>query len=539
VQAAESITEKPVSAALLYFLSFSSGAAGMILEMTGSRILAPYLGTTLEVWTALIGVFLGCLAVGNAWGGRLADRHGARRALVRAFTVAAVWTLITAMAKDVTLGIFQNVIADRRLLAVAVTMLFLGPPAVALGIVSPCAARLSITNLDSGGRSIGRVYAISTAGGIIGTFLAGYVLFAFMGHRSVLLATAAALALCAWIAADRKRLRAWVLVLALLLGPAFAGLSRLEAFVKQPIRADIDTRYNRVWIADAFYGPKAEPAVLFMVNDAYDSGVSRASRELLFEYTRFFAKFRAIHPRARRFLVVGSGCGTLVEHLLDESPDNRIDAVELDPQLTELGRRFFKFREDPRLTVHHEDARTFLRRSDASYDVIFVDVFHSLTIPFHLATVEAFRETAARLAPGGIIMANVIAAAEGPRDGLLRAIVSTYKAVFPQVRIFAMIDPEDGDLLQNFIVVASADKEPRRIDPKHPAGFDILSSEWTRDLRAGRVMTDDFAPVEHYTAVFLRDRGGAGRDPVTQRSRFLLEEISSAVEKFFKRTGAR
>ncbi|RPJ76167.1 MAG: spermidine synthase, partial [Desulfobacteraceae bacterium] len=229
---------------MLEIAVFLCGAVVMAIELTGSRVVAPYLGTSLVVWTGLIGIILGSLSLGYWWGGRLADRRPEARLLGRIILLAALATGAIAVTSSFVLEYLQSQGIGLYAAAVWATLLLFAPPAVLLGMVAPFAVRLKLTDTASGGRTAGTLYAISTIGSIAGTFLAGFVLIAWIGSTNILLLMAAVLAvasLCAARSGAVSKGAACAFFLALLLG-AVGHDARLahEGFV------DTDTPYNRV-----------------------------------------------------------------------------------------------------------------------------------------------------------------------------------------------------------------------------------------------------------------------------------------------------
>ena len=184
---------------MLHCCIFLCGAAVMIIELTGSRILAPFLGTSLIVWTSLIGIILACLSLGAWWGGNLADRHPHSRVLGMIVLMAAWSTAGIGLSKTWVLHFLQGT-GSLHTIAIVATVALFAPAAILLGMVAPFAVRLHLEDTASGGRTAGGLYAISTIGSIAGTFLAGFVLIAWVGSTAILFITAAMLVLAAWMA---------------------------------------------------------------------------------------------------------------------------------------------------------------------------------------------------------------------------------------------------------------------------------------------------------------------------------------------------
>lgn len=210
--------------------------------------------------------------------------------------------------------------------------------------------------------------------------------------------------------------------------------------------------------------------------------------------------------------MLGGGGYCVPRHILAERPEVSFDVVELDPGITETARRYFGLKEDPRLSIFHEDARTFLNREalrvqkrggEGDYDAVFLDVFgSSYTIPFHLATVEAAERVRDVLKPDGVTIVNVISSLYGLRCGVFHGIYAAFSEVFPHVLIFPASAPEPRYALsqQNLMIVALKAKDLPPVPPA-PEGelASLLTHQWLLPFTPSvPAFTDDFAPVERY-----------------------------------------
>ena len=207
---------------MLEIAVFLCGAVVMVIELTGSRVLAPYLGTSLVVWTSLIGIILASLSIGYWWGGRLADRRPEARLLGRIILLSAFATAFMALIKTFVLGFLQAQSGGLHTAAMSATLLLFAPPSILIGMVSPFAVRLKLEDTQTSGRTAGKLYAISTIGSISGTFLAGFVLIPGLGSTNILLLMAAVLALASLLV-ERSHGRIKAAVLRDLPDSAFPG----------------------------------------------------------------------------------------------------------------------------------------------------------------------------------------------------------------------------------------------------------------------------------------------------------------------------
>ncbi len=469
----------------------------MILELVGSRIVAPYVGTSIFVWTNLIGVILGFLSLGYYWGGLAADRDPRERTFSLVILGAAVWVALIALVYDPVLVLIQWGIRDVRLAAMAAALALFAAPSVLLGMVLPYAVKLKTSTLERTGAMVGGLYALSTLGSIAGTFLAGFVLLSYFGNTLILFMLSALLALASWAASSSAR-GAKILCLAASLLLA-AGSDVLASVVRGPNLVDANTPYSRVWIYDL----KASSSQSFrcmQINDELSSMKLAGSDELITPYLRYYRLSAHFFPNPRKGLMLGGAAYSYPRDFLKAFPEARIDVVEIDPGVTELARKYFDLKDDARLFIHHEDARTFLNRNTEKYDLIFSDVFRSDSIPFHLTTREAIAKMHAALTEKGVLMINVISAVEGRRGEFLRAELATLKIYFAQVYVFAVSDAEHGNAVQNLMVAAFKSEEVPKFYSRDPEMHGYLQRLWIKPIpEDAPALTDDFAPVDRYS----------------------------------------
>jgi len=479
---------------MLHCCIFLCGAALMIIELTGSRILAPFLGTSLVVWTSLIGVIMASLSLGAWWGGMLADRHPQPRLLGRIVLLAAWATAAIGLSKTWILEALQNT-GGLHSLAIVATIILFAPAAVLLGMAPPFAVRLCLHDREHGGRIAGKLYAVSSIGSIVGTFLAGFILIPWAGSTAILFITAAMLALASWMADPEARLVPAVSIAVLLL--LLYLFRQQDLWLAQAGFFDRDTPYNRVLVYASreegsgrltramVTGPQGRQSTMYLDD----------SLELALPYTRFFRLFEYYRPKARRMLVLGGGGYSFPKYALAHYPDLQVDVVELDPGITELARSHFGLTDHPRLRIVAEDARTFLRKVDQPYDVILCDVFNShYSIPFHLVTIEAVRQLRAALKPEGVILVNLLASPEGVASGLYKTFRATFAMEFPFVHAYAVTDPTAPRLWQNMLLAAGRDAPAHA--PDDPALEAMLMHRLPDPGGTWPPFTDEYAPVD-------------------------------------------
>ncbi len=493
-----------------------SGAAVMGLELTGVRVLAPHMGTSIVVWTSLIGVILASMSFGYWYGGKLADRKPRAEMLVLLLWSAAVWIGLVALLKTSVLFSIQRGIPDIRVGAILGTMLLFAPPSAFLAMIAPYAARLTFHELGDSGRTVGRLYALGTIGSIAGTFFAGFVLPIYLGNTRLLLGIASILFLAALpLVSRRLALLATgigiFLLSAFFIAAIFVRLERAAGFI------DIDTAYHRAWIYNALDPERVRTVKLLMLEKTPHSAIFLNDDELVFAYAKFFRIAAHLRPNMKRALMIGGGAYSYPRDFLARNPNARLDVVEIDPKLTEIAKQYFRLKEDPRLTIIHEDARTYLYGSENSYDVIFVDAFNSYySVPYHLTTQEAVRSMYDRLDDGGAVIVNLVSALRGPKGLFAEAEYATYRSVFPQAYLFSVYAADPGTI-QNVVLVALKSKEVPQWESADSEIEGYLRRRFKEEIPNRAVLTDDYAPVDYYV---LKGTGFADRS-------FLHYDVSS------------
>ena len=489
---ARTVDERPGSLAL-GALVFGAGIGALATEITASRLLAPYFGSSTIVWANLIGIVLAALALGYWLGGRIADRRPFPSLL--GFIVLAAAACVAAIpfvAKpflDLTVEGLDNASAGAVVGSFLAVLLLCAPPVVLLGMVSPFAIRLAVSSIETAGAVAGRLYALSTAGSLLGTFLPALALIPAVGTQRTFVAIAALLAASSCFLLGARYLVVAAVLAALVAVPP--GAVKAEAGLLH----EETSYYQYIQVVERSDGRR-----LLSLNEGV--AVHSVWRPDSVLTGGVWDAFLAIPPLLGRPLervaILGNAAGTTARALGVYYPEASIDGVELDPAVSRVGRRYFAMGENPRLTVHDADARPFLRSTDVEYDLIVVDAYHQPYVPFYLATREFFRLVREHLAPDGIVALNVAAVPDDKR--LVRAMETTLAAEMPQVL-------EWPALRFNTIVLGLTEPltaaELRRRLARGPADLASLRELLARDSRpveaAGRAWTDDRAPVEWVT----------------------------------------
>jgi predicted membrane-bound spermidine synthase len=489
-----------ISLRRLYWAVFLCGAVVMILELVGTRIVAPFLGSTIYVWTSLIGTILASLSAGYWYGGKRADLKPASRELAKIIFLAAIFIAMLAVIKYPVLLAINYYVADIRLASLIGSIILFALPTFLLGMVSPYAVKLSIGDLVHSGAAVGRLYAVSTLGSILGTFLGGFFLISWIGNTMLLVILGMVLIIAAWIVAGVGLARQSITAL-VLMGLLVPGILHLKKLDEQHGIFDLDTQYQRLRVIEHKVAP-GNRLVRMLLTDA---GAVQAMMyvgspdEIAAPYIRFYRLAHHFVPEAKAALMVGGGGYSAPRDFLATYPLATMDVVEIDPQVTQVARDHFNLKDDPRMTIIHEDGRTFLSRSHNKYDVIFIDAFGSSIVPpFQLTTREAISEMADRLNPGGVVMVNEVNSLMGKTGRLLRASYRSFNEVFPQVFLFPVENPKSGDLLQNVMLVALKSSDPPEHHSPDPQLEQMLSHWWSEPIdQSEATLTDELAPIDY------------------------------------------
>lgn len=473
----------------------------MVLELLGTRVVAPYVGSSLYVWTSLIGVIMAFLSLGYYWGGALSERNAniSRLSLLVFFT--AVWVFVIALVKEVfMLWLVQILIFPHWQSIVAAIVLF-GVPSFLLGAVSPYAARLAISSVSNSGASVGKLYAISTAGSIAGTFLTGFIFVPVFGHIKTMYMIVSSLILVS-ILFSRKML--WIKII--FLGISIWAMSQgwtIANSAAHVLVLDKDTAYVRTQISESKNGNEIIRGMY--TDSAHSSSVVMGDpTKLAFDYYQYY-DLMFWNSYAKNVLMIGGAGMGYPRYALKRYPDMQMTVVEIDPELYSIAKSSMGFEPTQNLSMVFDDGRVFLNKDTHRYDAILFDVFSAYTMPWHLTTYEAAIRTKNLLTQDGVVIINSIGSLGGENSHIVKSLASTYKRVFGNVEIFAIRSVYDFTMIQNIVIVASNSSLDFQNNSLSQGGKDLLSHRSSISFESP-VFTDDWAPVDSYTSTMLVNR---------------------------------
>ncbi len=475
------------SQATLTGVVFAAGMGTLATEIGASRLLAPYFGNSTIVWANVIGLTLASLSLGYWLGGRLADRRPTPRALglvvVGAACLIAVATFAARPILDFSVEGLDRVSAGAAIGSFFGVLVLFVPPVTLLGMVAPFAIRLAIRDVETAGTVAGRLYAFSTIGSLLGTFLSALVTIPAFGTQRTLIGSAALIGAAGAVLLGRRWLFLAAGLAALLLAPPAAVKAQSGLIFEDESRYQFIQVVERDGVRRLYLDEGLATHSVWRRHDVLTGGV----------WDTYLAVPDLLGRLPERVAMLGNAAGTAARAYERYYPRAAVDGVELDPAVSKAGRRFFGMGEIGTLTVHDEDARAFLRRTDERYDVIIVDAYRPPYVPFYLATKEFFELVRERLTPGGIVALNV--ATTPDNHDLAERIGGTLASVLPKAVAWQPLRFNQIVIGQNGEPTGGARPAPRDVETL------------VEDLRANMrelepsddPWTDDRAPVEWIT----------------------------------------
>ena len=495
-----------------YFIVFTASACTLIIEIVAGRILAPTIGVSLYTWTSIIGIVLAGISLGNYLGGRIADKYPSSVTLGLILLAGGVASIGILPIDQFLADSFWALPIIPRIVALTAVLFLL--PAVILGMVSPVVIKLRLSDLSETGNVVGKIYAVSTAGSILGTFLTGFVLVQLLGTRMVILIVAFILIAMALAFGNLWRVRfaaaLGVLFVAILATSVFGGGLDSEC-----IR---ESNYYCIKVGPRNIGDR-EVQVLHL--DALLHSYVDVNDPLFlhYSYEKVFGDIATTIAHEKRdmdSLFIGGGGYTMPRFLEAMYPNSSVEVVEIDPEVVEVATEYLALPVDTRIISYAEDARTKLQDLPlGKYEFVVGDAFNDVSVPYHLTTLEFNEMVHGLLAYDGVYALNVVDRMYTGR--FLRSVVHTLRQTFAHVYVLRDDDRWTDDTRYTFVVMAA--KVPispleiysaNQIEGRGQAVTEFMPSEqlvrWLGDDRKV-VITDDFVPVDGMLApLYLESR---------------------------------
>ena len=485
----------------LYMTEFFAGMSVMAVELGASRLLAPYFSSSQIVWTIIIGTIMIAMALGNIYGGRSADKNPYPDKLYGRILIAAVWIAavpfigklaIAGIAGLLVVTINTNFLIWAAFITCMVVFVY---PLFLLGTVTPSLVKYTVDSLDDSGRTVGTLGAANTIGSIIGTFVPTFISIPAVGTAVTFLIFAGimlVIGLVYFISSKRGAAKT-AIASVLFIVCCFASPSMGFAFWEKGLTYEGESVYNYLQVKDDDENTYLSTNVLFGVQSVYVK--SGELSDMYYDYA-MAAPLMTDSPDTADILVLGMGTGTYAKQCLRYFSGAKAEGVEIDEKITDLAHKYFELPEDIKVTTY--DGRAFLAACDKKYDVIMVDAYQDITIPFQMSSVEFFTLVKDHLNEGGVMVVNMNMRSESA-DGINGCLADTISSVFDNVvtvdveystnrELFATNSDEFMDRFEAN-TAALKQEDLRRM-------MQIVRPELEPYTAGDHILTDDKAPVE-------------------------------------------
>lgn len=487
----------------LYLTEFFAGMSVMAVELGASRLLAPYFSSSQIVWTIIIGTIMIAMALGNIYGGKSADKSPNPDKLYGRILIAAVWiALIPVAGKYIVLGISALLIftVNNNFLIIAAfcaCMVIFVFPLFLLGTVTPSLAKYSVNSLDDSGRTVGTLGAFNTIGSIIGTFVPTFVTIPAVGTSITFLIFAGILIVLSviYFVSSRVGYKKVIISGVIFVVCCVFGHGDSFAFWQKDLTYEGESIYNYLQVSEDDKQVSLSTNVLFGVQSVYMKYDTLTG--LYYDYAMAAPLMVPDkNPDSMEVLILGMGTGTYATQCRKYFGDMNIEGVEIDEKITKLSRKYFALPDDINVTTY--DGRAFLNASDRKYDVIMVDAYQDITIPFQMSSIEFFRLVKSHLNENGVMVVNMNM--RGNDDGdINQYLADTISSVFGNVYTVEVDNSTNRELF------ASDNNDMMGVLNDNISGIKDADLRFmmnkVRDnsiaYNAGKlIMTDDNAPVE-------------------------------------------
>lgn len=421
----------------LYMTEFFAGMSVMAVELGASRLLAPYFSSSQIVWTIIIGTIMIAMALGNIWGGRTADKNPNPDKLYQRILVAAIWiAAIPLVGKYIILGISGLLILTVNnnfliLAAFIACMVIFVYPLFLLGTVTPSLVKYTVDSLDDSGKTVGTLGAFNTIGSIIGTFLPTFVTIPAVGTSITFLIFSGILLLLgiAYFISRREKKVTCTVMMVLFVLCSVLGNSDSFAFWEDNLTYEGESIYNYLQVKETDDSVILSTNVLFGVQSITKKDDSLTG--MYYDYAMAAPVMAgALEKTQANVLILGMGTGTYARQCLRYFDNLSMEGVEIDQKITDLAGTYFDLPKEAQVTTY--DGRAYLQVDDNKYDVIMVDAYQDITIPFQMSSVEFFTMVQEHLTEDGVMVVNMNMHSE--EEGNINQYLSdTIASVFPFV----------------------------------------------------------------------------------------------------------
>lgn len=490
----------------LYMTEFFSGMSVMAVELGASRLLAPYFSSSQIVWTIIIGTIMIAMALGNIYGGRSADKNPNPDNLYRRIIIAAIWiALIPVLGKYIIIGISAVMIfsVNNGFLvwaAFAACMVIFVFPLFLLGTVTPSLVKYTIDDLEDSGKTVGMLNASNTIGSIIGTFVPTFVTIPAVGTTVTFLIFAGILLALAviYFASSKVKSVSSVVGIIVLIGASFFAHGDSFAFWEKDLTYEGESVYNYLQVKDSDTTTILSTNVLFGVQSVYEKEETLTG--MYYDYAMAAPLMAGVTEKEEMdILILGMGTGTFAtqcERYYGTDTKLNITGVEIDESITDLAREYFHLSDN--IPVYTYDGRAFLNAIKDKYDVIMVDAYQDITIPFQMSSVEFFTLVKNHLKDDGVMVVNMNMRGDEEGD-INQYLADTISSVFKNVCTVNVLNNTNRELFasMNTSLIDSVGEAENSLSDKELKLFiNSIKDNFEEYKAGGYIMTDDKAPVE-------------------------------------------
>ena len=486
----------------LYMTEFFAGMSVMAVELGASRLLAPYFSSSQIVWTIIIGTIMIAMALGNIYGGKTADKDPDPDRLYKRMLIAAVWIaaipfagkfVIAGIAGLLVLTINTNFLVWAAFLTCMIVFVF---PLFLLGTVTPSLVKYTVDSLDDSGKVVGTLGAFNTSGSIIGTFIPTFVSIPAVGTAVTFLVFAGILLIIAVIyflftkrGKGKVTAAAAMFIVCCFLSPSIGF-----AFWEDDLAYEGESIYNYLQVKDSDEVTALSTNVLFGVQSVYMK--SGRLTGLYYDYAMAAPLMSDCGGDTKDILILGMGTGTYAKQCMTYFDNVSAEGVEIDESITDLAHEYFELPDDVNVTTY--DGRAYLNVCDKKYDVIMVDAYQDITIPFQMSSREFFTLVREHLSDGGVMVVNMNMKSDSP-DGINSYLADTIASVFSEVYTIDVKDTTNRELFASDSkeMIMKLKENTRDLDNSELAELmNMVSGELEAYKSGGHILTDDKAPVE-------------------------------------------
>lgn len=532
---------------------FIASFCTLVIELVAGRIMAPYVGVSLYTWTSIIGVVLAGISIGAYLGGLIADRYPHSSTLGWLLFLSGLGALsISPLANLIGGAQFETSLMMRILI---ITTIIFFVPSCLLGMISPVVVKLTLKNLEKTGNIVGKIYAFSTLGSILGTFATGFFLISWMGTRNILFTMGAILIICSPIFggffSNKKNLFLFLFFIFLAIFIPVSVLYGYMVIKHHENESPASFLQSLSTLTNLTFKPQLdEDTYFFKESDYYTIKLKKSVRGsngnrleslvldhlvhsytdlkdpfyLEYEYIRMYeevVRWQASRKNTFKALFLGGGGYTFPRFIEAKYPEAKIDVIEIDPEITRIAKTYLGISKDSKIRSFNEDGRWFVMncKDKESYDFIFGDAFNDLSIPYHLTTKEFAKQLKDLLKHDGLLLANVIDSFK--KGAFMPSYIRTLEEVFGKGNVYLLTLSSDYDHLGISTHVVVASKKPLNmndfvnfIKSKGEMTSHVMPQDKLQKYLSERysvILTDDYVPVDNLIAPIFEERFGYQR----------------------------